>query len=65
MMGVDRRQPQAMWRKSTRSEDLGNCCVEVGIGDGIVALRDSKAPDEVLWFEPDDWRTFVRLVQTL
>jgi hypothetical protein len=54
-----------MWRKSTRSEDLGNCCVEVGIGDGIVALRDSKAPDEVLWFEPDDWRTFVRLVQTL
>jgi hypothetical protein len=62
-MGVDRRQPQVVWKKSTRSKDGQECCVEVGLGDRIVAIRDSKDPDgPILRFTPDDWSVFLRLV---
>ena len=32
------------WRKSTRSDDHGNC-VELAAFPGAIAVRDSKAPD--------------------
>ncbi|WP_084262389.1 DUF397 domain-containing protein [Actinomadura formosensis] len=32
------------WRKSTRSEDHGNC-VELAALPHAIAIRDSKAPD--------------------
>lgn len=32
------------WRKSSYSGVQADC-VEVGAGDGVVAVRDSKAPD--------------------
>ncbi|WP_433466123.1 DUF397 domain-containing protein [Spirillospora sp. CA-128828] len=32
------------WRKSTRSEDHGNC-VELAALPRVVGIRDSKAPD--------------------
>ncbi|TDC81451.1 DUF397 domain-containing protein [Actinomadura sp. 7K507] len=32
------------WRKSTRSEDHGNC-VELAALPNAIALRDSQAPD--------------------
>jgi Domain of unknown function (DUF397) len=47
------------WRKSTRSNDGGNC-VEVAKTSGAVAVRDSKDPTgPVLVFTPDAWRAFI------
>lgn len=37
--------PLRVWRKSSRSGENGNSCVELAIdGDGL-AVRDSKNPD--------------------
>ena len=49
----------AIWRKSARSNNGGNC-VEVARNlPGIVAVRDSKAPDgPALVFTPADWEAF-------
>jgi hypothetical protein len=49
----------AIWRKSARSNNGGNC-VEVARNlPGIVAVRDSKAPDgPALIFLSADWETF-------
>jgi hypothetical protein len=51
---------RAAWRKSTYSGDNGGGCVEVARNlPGVVAVRDSKDPDEsVLAFAPDEWRAF-------
>jgi hypothetical protein len=35
----------ATWRKSSYSSGGGQNCVEVAIGLGAVAIRDSKNPD--------------------
>lgn len=50
----------AAWRKSSRSNNGGNC-VEVATNlPGLVAVRDSKAPDAgSLAFTPADWRAFL------
>jgi Domain of unknown function (DUF397) len=49
----------AIWRKSARSNNGGNC-VEVARNlPGIVAVRDSKVPDgPALIFMPADWEAF-------
>lgn len=49
-----------VWRKSRRSNN-GGACVEVArLGDGRIAVRDSKAPTAAaLVFEPGDWRGFL------
>lgn len=61
VMSVGRHQLQVTWRKSTRSKD--ECCVVVGLGDALVAVRDSKDPDgEILLFQPAEWSAFLRLV---
>jgi hypothetical protein len=51
----------ATWRKSTYSSGGGNGdCVEVAIGVGIVAVRDSKHSDgTVLTFTSAQWQTFI------
>lgn len=61
-MDVDRCQAQVVWRKSSRSDGLDDNCVEVAFGAGVVAIRDSNVPDEVVRFEPNDWKEFIRLV---
>jgi hypothetical protein len=50
----------AIWRKSARSNNGGNC-VEVARNlPGIVAVRDSKAPDgPALIVTPADWEAFM------
>ncbi|MBX7265840.1 DUF397 domain-containing protein [Micromonospora sp. Llam7] len=50
----------ATWRKSTRSNNGGDC-VEVADGlIGVVGLRDSKDPSgPVLAFHPAAWAAFV------
>ncbi|WP_084000902.1 DUF397 domain-containing protein [Actinomadura kijaniata] len=36
---------KAKWRKSSRSNDSGDACVEVAAGAGMTGIRDSKDPD--------------------
>ncbi|HUZ27476.1 MAG TPA: DUF397 domain-containing protein [Streptosporangiaceae bacterium] len=51
---------EAIWRKSTRSNN-GGACVEVADNlPGIVAVRDSKDPrGPALLFSPAEWAAFV------
>jgi Domain of unknown function (DUF397) len=47
------------WRKSTRSMSNGEC-IEVGLADGDIAVRDSKAPaGSVLLYRVPQWRDFL------
>jgi hypothetical protein len=50
----------AIWRKSKRSNNGGNC-VEVATNlPGVVAVRDSKDADgPALTFDPADWSAFL------
>lgn len=52
----------AQWRKSRYSGSNGGNCVEIATNlPGIVAVRDTKHPDDaVLVFTPDQWAVFVR-----
>ncbi|GAA2884005.1 DUF397 domain-containing protein [Streptosporangium fragile] len=56
----------AEWRKSTLSQGGGNNCVEVARNlPGIVAVRDSKAPDgPSLIFTRMEWSTFVEGIKS-
>jgi hypothetical protein len=54
----------ATWRKSTRSNNGGNCVEVASNLPGIVAVRDSKDPDGgTLAFTPGEWRAFAAGVQ--
>jgi hypothetical protein len=35
----------ALWRKSSRSGEQGDMCVELAVVADIVAIRDSRDPD--------------------
>jgi Domain of unknown function (DUF397) len=51
------------WRKSTYSRSMGNC-VEVGTGQALVAVRDSKDPDgPVIDMSPRAWIEFTERVR--
>ncbi|MEV7013120.1 DUF397 domain-containing protein, partial [Streptosporangium sp. NPDC051022] len=54
---------QVAWRISTKSENGGGNCVEVGpLGDGSgrVAVRHSRRPDaEVIVYSRAEWVAFV------
>jgi len=52
---------RAEWRKSSYSSQDGNC-VEVARNlPGLVALRDSQAPDEAkLVVSQETWRVFLK-----
>jgi hypothetical protein len=51
---------EARWRKSTFSGDAG--CVELApLGNGVVALRDSKNPDAgALFFTPREMDAWIK-----
>ncbi|WP_433362391.1 DUF397 domain-containing protein [Streptosporangium sp. CA-115845] len=55
----------AEWRKSTFSQGDNNNCVEIARNlPGIVAIRDSKAPDKLsLIFTSSEWPAFVSSVR--
>lgn len=55
----------AVWRKSSRSSNAGNTCVEVARDlPHIVAVRDSKDPDgPKLGFGHAQWSAFVARVK--
>ncbi|ETK33779.1 Scr1 family TA system antitoxin-like transcriptional regulator [Microbispora sp. ATCC PTA-5024] len=50
----------AVWRKATRSNTVGNQCVEVALLRGGIAVRDSKDPEGPrLMFSPGEWEAFI------
>jgi hypothetical protein len=51
---------EARFKKSTRSGAAGHC-VEVGMPDGMVHVRDTKdhGAGPELRFTPDEWRAFL------
>ncbi|WP_344969990.1 DUF397 domain-containing protein [Salinactinospora qingdaonensis] len=52
----------AAWRKSSYSGSQTDC-VEVARASGLVAVRDSKRPDDVaLVFSVEEWACFLREV---
>ncbi|WFE57423.1 DUF397 domain-containing protein [Micromonospora sp. WMMD712] len=54
----------AVWRKSTRSNNGGDCIEVADNLPGIVGLRDSKDPSgPVLTFTPSSWATFIEDVK--
>jgi hypothetical protein len=61
----------AIWRKSTRSSNGGDTCVEIAERngsidiDGHVHIRDSKDPHgPSLRVTPDQWKAFTARVRT-
>ncbi|MGC9670360.1 DUF397 domain-containing protein [Planosporangium sp. 12N6] len=51
---------RARWRKSSRSNNGGNCVEVADNLAGVVAVRDSKDPaGPVLTFTPAGWAAFV------
>ena len=53
------------WSKSSWSGGSGNCVEVASLPDGGRAVRDSKDPDgPVLRFTAEEWRMFVRRVQS-
>ncbi|WP_410814149.1 DUF397 domain-containing protein [Micromonospora sp. 067-2] len=52
----------ALWRKSTRSGNEGNCVEVADNLSGVVGVRDSKDVEgPVLTFTPAAWSAFVTL----
>ncbi|GII76734.1 hypothetical protein Sru01_17160 [Sphaerisporangium rufum] len=58
-------EPSALvWQKSSYSQAQGNNCVEVARPAGLVAVRDSKLPDEPpLLLGRVQWQDFVGAVK--
>jgi hypothetical protein len=56
----------AVWRKSVRSDNGGNSCVEVANNlPDVVGVRDSKdRSGPVLAFEPGAWSDFLHGVKS-
>lgn len=54
----------AVWRKSSRSNNGGNCVEVADNLSRLVGLRDSKDPTgPVLAFDPSAWSAFVQAVK--
>ncbi|MVU78155.1 DUF397 domain-containing protein [Nocardia sp. ET3-3] len=55
----------ANWFKSSYSESGGNCVEVAFLGDGSVAIRDSKTPTApALIFTSAEWATFTTAITT-
>lgn len=55
------------WRKSSYSSNGGDACVEVGHGQDVVLVRDTKdhGHGQVHAFMAEEWRTFVASVKAV
>jgi Domain of unknown function (DUF397) len=55
---------RAEWRKSSYSSQSGNCVEVTRNLPGLVAVRDSKEPDEAqLVVSREAWQVFIRTVR--
>ncbi|MFB4305358.1 DUF397 domain-containing protein [Actinomadura sp. GTD37] len=56
----------AKWRKSSRSNESGDNCVEIAGGVSVIALRDSKDPSgPKIFVSCGEFRHFVELLKSL
>ncbi|WP_083982225.1 DUF397 domain-containing protein [Actinomadura hibisca] len=56
----------ATWRKSSRSSDKGDNCVEITGLQGSVAVRDSKDPEgSNIIVDRQDFRRFADAIKSL
>ncbi|GAA4235467.1 hypothetical protein GCM10022254_42790 [Actinomadura meridiana] len=56
----------AEWRKSSRSSEQGDACVEVALASGLVGVRDSKDPSgPKLILNPSDFRNLANVLKNL
>ncbi len=63
MTATDLDLSRAAWRKSTYSNNGGNC-VETASAPGMVAVRDSTDPDgPTLAFTPEQWTAFASTIK--
>ncbi len=63
MTATDLDLSRAAWRKSTYSNNGGNC-VEIAPGPATIAVRDSADPaGPKLAFTPDQWKAFTTTVK--
>lgn len=52
------------WRKSSRSVEGNNNCVEIAFDDDDVRMRDSKDPrGAILTFDKAAWTSFVEAIK--
>ncbi|MEU8302734.1 DUF397 domain-containing protein [Actinomadura sp. NPDC048955] len=57
---------KALWRKGSKSKEDGSNCVEIASVSDIVAVRDSKAPDEPeIIMSREDFRRFAAALKNL
>jgi Domain of unknown function (DUF397) len=53
-------RPAWRWIRSSRCSPSGDNCVEVGFGQSLVGVRDTKAGYRApLFFSPAQWRAFL------
>ncbi|WP_432744502.1 DUF397 domain-containing protein [Streptomyces sp. JH002] len=63
-LGLATHLTHAQWRKPRRSQANGNC-VEVADGiPGIVPVRDSKQPHQVLLIPSPAWKALISHLRT-
>ncbi|MEU8801193.1 DUF397 domain-containing protein [Spirillospora sp. NPDC048819] len=52
------------WRKSSRSSEQGDACVEVAMASNIIAIRDSKDPTgDRFIMNRSDFRRFTEILK--
>lgn len=57
--------PRVVWRKSQRSGNGGQNCVEIAVVERVLAVRDSKNPDgDKLAFSLAEWDAFAERVRS-
>ncbi len=55
---------EVIWRKSSFSADAHGNCVEAGVADQIIVVRDSKDPNgPILRFTRTEWELFLHAIR--
>ncbi|SEG70060.1 protein of unknown function [Thermomonospora echinospora] len=56
--------PNVVWRKSRRSDNGGQNCVEIASAEQAVVVRDSKDPEGgILAFRQSEWSAFAQRIK--